>query len=175
MILEMEKSERGKTRHSQVISFQNVCEYTDPDSSIGRDARGILDSLGELIQKTDGISLDKHLEMQGVFQKAFSLMSKKQWKLAELGFLKMLKTVPNHVPSLGNLGLCYGHLGQFSKAISSFDRALAIDPDYEPAILNREQFLKFQEGDQVPEADMISVAYAKEKFIREHPEEFSDK
>ena len=50
------------------------------------------------------------------------------------------------------MALCYAHLNEDKKAIVAFDRAIALDPNYEPAIINKEIFkqtiakgLKFSE------------------------------
>jgi tetratricopeptide (TPR) repeat protein len=50
------------------------------------------------------------------------------------------------------MALCYAHLNEDKKAIEAFDRAIELDPLYEPAIINKEFFkqtiaegLKFSE------------------------------
>src|SRR6202011_3135371 len=45
-----------------------------------------------------------------------------------------LKLLPRRVDALSNLGLAYGGLRQYDRAIHSFEKALAIDPK-QPAVL----------------------------------------
>ena len=53
---------------------------------------------------------------------------------------------PKHVQSYGNLALAYAGLGRRGDALACFDRALELDPDYEPAILNRRITAEMREG-----------------------------
>ena len=38
------------------------------------------------------------------------------------------------------MALCYAYLNEEKKAIEAFDKAIALDPNYEPAIINKEIF-----------------------------------
>ena len=49
----------------------------------------------------------------------------------------MLKALPNHVQTYGNLGLAYAGQGERDRAIACLDKAIELDADYQPAIDNR--------------------------------------
>ena len=40
------------------------------------------------------------------------------------------------------MGLCYAYLKEDHQAMEAFDQAIAIDPSYEPAIINKNTFKK---------------------------------
>ena len=62
--------------------------------------------------------------------------------------------------SHGNLGICYAQLGQKQEALASLDEALALDPDYEPALINRKIVASLEEGEKIP--TLRSVDYYKD-------------
>ena len=63
---------------------------------------------------------------------------------------KALEINPKHTQSLGNLGLCYGNLGEKFKALNTLDQALALDPHYKPAIINKKTIQSMQDGEPIP-------------------------
>jgi tetratricopeptide (TPR) repeat protein len=69
----------------------------------------------------------------------------------------------NHVQSYGNLGLCYAFLGKKQEALAAFDKALTIDPKYEPAITNRALFMSQKDGEKMPTARK-TVEFYKQMF-----------
>jgi tetratricopeptide (TPR) repeat protein len=62
------------------------------------------------------------------------------------------------------MGLCYAFLGRKREALAAFDRALDIDPSYEPAQTNRLNVLAMQEGERLA-AELMSVDYYRERHI----------
>ena len=60
------------------------------------------------------------------------------------------------------MGLCYALLGRKREALASLDRALEIDPSYEPAKTNRIGVLAMQEGERLA-ADFVSIDYYKDR------------
>jgi Tfp pilus assembly protein PilF len=50
---------------------------------------------------------------------------------------ELLKAYPKHVQSLTNLGYVYFLGGDIQKANEYYNNAIALDPDYEPALLNK--------------------------------------
>lgn len=71
-----------------------------------------------------------------------------------------------HAPSHGNMGLCYAKLGNKAKALAELDRALEIDPQYEPAMANRVVVERMEEGCPMSFASFQSIEYSKERLGR---------
>lgn len=145
-----------------VINFNKVCEYGDPKEQFTQNAKSFLNDLEEQIFKTDKISIEKYFEAQELFEKSHDEMVENKWELAKNGFKKVLEITPNHTQSLGNLGLCYGHLGQKNKALLTLNKALTIDPHYEPAIINKNAVESTQDGEPITPAKIASVEYYKD-------------
>ncbi|WP_417603087.1 tetratricopeptide repeat protein [Owenweeksia hongkongensis] len=80
-------------------------------------------------------------------------MNKKATALAGVGrldeavtlFKKLLKEQPKHAEALNNLGYTYLQMGNITLAGLNFDKALAVDPDYLQAWLNKASLLIMQE------------------------------
>jgi tetratricopeptide (TPR) repeat protein len=67
------------------------------------------------------------------------------------------------------MALCYAYLNENNKALEAFDKAIAIDPDYEPAMINKVIFqnaiakgLSFSEAQS--EAKVI-------EYVKDYPSE----
>ncbi len=89
-------------------------------------------------------------------------MENGKWEKAMLGFKECLKLHEDHQQSYGNLGICYAQLGQKAKAIEAYDKALEIDPNYEPAIANKIMVERIQEGEKLNVAQFESIEYYKD-------------
>jgi tetratricopeptide (TPR) repeat protein len=61
----------------------------------------------------------------------------------------------------GNMGLCYAILGKKEAAIEAFDKALAIDPNYELAIVNKAYTERLAPGEAL-DAPIRIVKYYKD-------------
>ncbi|MCK5132794.1 MAG: tetratricopeptide repeat protein [Candidatus Sabulitectum sp.] len=146
--------------YKSVIHFQKVCELSD-DAELVEKAEEVLTSYENTFKKSDGTDLNTFLETHETFTLAFAELEQKNWKQAIETFKKVLGTVPNHLASLGNIGMCYGQLTQYTKAITYLDRALEIDPEYGPAINNKAQYSVLQDGDTLPEAETVVTNYGK--------------
>ena len=70
----------------------------------------------------------------------------------------------------GNLGICYMQLGEDKLAMEMFDKAIEIDSEYEPAIINRE-LLKKRTKQAVespsPKMEMKPVHYGKDYPVKD--------
>jgi lipoprotein NlpI len=64
------------------------------------------------------------------------------------------------------MGICYGFLNEEEKAVAAFDKALELDPSYEPAILNRSALLHRKEGQSPSDARCESMSYYKDYKIK---------
>lgn len=69
------------------------------------------------------------------------------WDEAITKFNDTIKITPNNPQSYGNLGICYASIGKIQLALESFDRSIELDPNYEPALLNRKIIESLGEGE----------------------------
>ncbi|MCD4708645.1 MAG: tetratricopeptide repeat protein [Candidatus Sabulitectum sp.] len=150
--------------YKSVIHFQKVCEFSD-DTDLVMKTKSILASYEDVIKESDGTDLNTFLKTHETFTRAFAELEQKNWEQAIETFKKVLRIIPDHLASLGNIGMCYGRLAQYTKAITYLDRALEIDPEYEPAINNKTQFSVLQDGDPPPEAETVVTNYGKLRAI----------
>jgi tetratricopeptide (TPR) repeat protein len=66
--------------------------------------------------------------VEAVFQQAASALSSQDYPAAEHGFQSVLKSQPNNVAALGNLGVVYSRTHRYAEAIEVYRRALRIAP-----------------------------------------------
>jgi tetratricopeptide (TPR) repeat protein len=93
-------------------------------------------------------------------------MEKQEWQRAIDGFKVGLIKNETHPQSYGNMGLCYAQLGQKEEALSAFDKALKIDPTYEPAIVNRAAVESLEEGEKLGSSKLDSIDYYKDFSLK---------
>jgi tetratricopeptide (TPR) repeat protein len=146
-----------------IKSFKNVLEFGDRDDDFVRSARELVEGMAESIHRDTGLSVDDYLRDMDRFEDAFSKMQNGEYEEAISGFLKVCESSNNHVQSYGNLGLCYAFLGKKQEALAAFDKALTIDPQYEPAITNRAIFMSLKDGEKMPTARK-TVEFYKQMF-----------
>ena len=107
------------------------------------------------------------------FEAGFSLMEDRKWEKAIIKFNRAIKLNPDHPQSYGNMGLCYAQMGRKQDALNAFNKALQIDPEYEPAILNRTFTERLEDGEPLSHDKFKSVDYyrdyprGKKSFIQE--------
>ena len=77
--------------------------------------------------KVDGTDIDKELERGAVF------LSNKQYTQAEAAFKKVLKASPNHAIAHYHLAQTYMEAGALTDAKIEVDKALRLNPAYQPA------------------------------------------
>ena len=135
-----------------VVSLRKVIELGEnSDEAVGK-AKELLGDFEQITYKTTGLELDEYIGSLKKFNAAFELMQNRQWEKAIAGYKEVIKINSTAPQAFGNMALCYAHLNEDKKAIEAFDRAIALDPHYEPAIINKEIFkqtiakgLKFSE------------------------------
>jgi tetratricopeptide (TPR) repeat protein len=74
---------------------------------------------------------------------------------------------PNHVQSHGNVALAYAGLGRKALALEHLDKALALDPAYEPAMQNRKIIEKMKEGEPHPLVAIAETEYYRDRLEAE--------
>lgn len=151
--------------YKSVIHFQKVCKLSD-DAELVKKAKDILAVYENNVKESDGTNLKTFMKGHETFMLAFGEMKQKNWKRAIETFNKVLRIVPNHLSSLGNIGMCYGQLAQYTKAITYLDRALEIDPEYEPAINNKAHYSVLKDGETPPEAETVVTNYGKRSALK---------
>lgn len=68
--------------------------------------------------------------------------------------------------SYGNMALAHSALGEQKIALQYLEKALVLDPTYEPAQQNRKNISRLKEGEKIP-FHVEEVLYYKEKFESE--------
>jgi tetratricopeptide (TPR) repeat protein len=65
---------------------------------------------------------------QSVFDRAVGDLAAGRYAAAEAGFEQVLRSDPNNIGALGNLGVVYSRTNQIGKAIAVYERALKLSP-----------------------------------------------
>lgn len=149
-----------------IESFRKVIEIGDPQEDFVLQAREFVSTMERSIMKDFGIPLDQYFSAHDEFEKAFSFMEKGAWGRAIQGFEKCIKMNRKHPQSYGNLGLCYAKAGRKAEAIVAFDKALEIDPDYEPALVNKVLVESLREGENLDQKSLEFIDYYKDYSLK---------
>ncbi|MFH0998546.1 MAG: tetratricopeptide repeat protein [Pseudomonadota bacterium] len=143
-------------------AYQTVIKIGDPQGEAVKQAREILQGLEQSLRESDNITLETYLKGMEMFDRAFEVMNDKKWEQAIRLFQQCIGYHPRHPQSYGNMGICYGQLGQKALALRAFDTALELDPQYEPAIVNRAVVESLQEGETLPQGKVETIDYYKD-------------
>ncbi|MDI6782436.1 MAG: tetratricopeptide repeat protein, partial [bacterium] len=82
------------------------------------------------------------------------------------GFKAVLsKGISEHAATYGSMGICYGYLGQKEDAMACFDKALEIDPAYEPAMFNLKALESLKDGETFYDLKPESIKDDKEQVM----------
>ena len=145
-----------------IKAYQKVIEIGSGDDDLVRHAKDFLAGTEENIRKEQGIGLKAFLRGMDIFEKACGYMEKEKWEKAITCFKDCLNIVENHYQSYGNMGICYAKLGQRAQAISALDRAIEINPGYEPAIVNRKMIAGLRADEKIPDGPVETIDYSKD-------------
>lgn len=121
-----------------IASLRKVIELGEKSDEVVVMAKGLLGNFEQITYKETGLELDDYIGSLKQFNDAFELMQNRQWEKAIAGYKDVIITNSTAPQAFGNMALCYAHLNENEKAIEAFDKAIAIDPLYEPAIINKE-------------------------------------
>ncbi|MGP8329951.1 MAG: tetratricopeptide repeat protein [Methanosarcinaceae archaeon] len=144
-----------------IKAYRVVIELGDDSEHFVAQAKSMVKGFENEIRTSSDLSMDEYLKSMDIFNAAFAAMEKMEWEKAISGYKKVLSMNPRHTQSYGNLGICYGNLGEKQEALANLDKALELDPDYEPAIINREVVSCLADGEELPLTKFKSVDYYK--------------
>jgi tetratricopeptide (TPR) repeat protein len=141
------QSARATLNLTKALEAYRAAErYAQDEEMAGRARKELQMMENAVLKSTSFRSLDAFLANARLFDQAFECLMRKQHAQAVELFQRVLSDNPNHVQSHGNLALAYAGLGRRADALTSFDRALELDPNYEPAIQNRRVTVNMREG-----------------------------
>ena len=150
-----------------VSAYENAIAVDRRDGEVGRLARKHLDELETLVRSHSGISLAQYLNNTRTFDKAFAALRDGQYPLSIELFEQVLKVDKNHVQSYGNMGLAYASLGNRQKALECLDKAIELDPEYEPAIINRQAVVRIPDGQALRTPELLEISYYRDVIERQ--------
>lgn len=153
-----------------VDSLQQAIRYAS-DDDIADKAREELRTLEDIV-KTHGSqpTLGAYVEGQKLFDRAFECLQKQDYQEAVDLYQQVLAQIPDHVQSHGNLGLACAGLGKKALALEHLDKALALDPDYQPAIHNRRSIETMKEGQANRPMEIAETNYYRDSFEPDNSE-----
>ncbi len=148
-----------------VESLRAAMRYSRDDDGIAEMAGKELRFLERiLVEGSPFANLEAYMANAKLFEEAFECLTNRDFaKAAEL-FKRVLSENSKHVQSYGNLGLAYAGLGRRADAMECFDQALALDPEYEPAISNRRVTEQMREGEPFIAGGMRETDYYVERL-----------
>jgi tetratricopeptide (TPR) repeat protein len=145
-----------------INTFQKVIEIGDPQDETVKQACDILHGFEQHIREHENITLEAYLKGFEVFERAIEAMNNKNWEQAIDIFQQCIRYCPRHFQSYGNMGICYGQLGQKSQAILALDKAIELEPKYELAIVNRVLVESMKEGEKNSQDKVKMIKYSKD-------------
>ena len=143
-----------------IAAFREVVRVGGDDELVA-EARKRIDSLEHYVREQNGISLDAFLKNKETFDAALQKLEAGEYAVARELFNRVLAVEPTHMQSWGNLGLVHAGLGEKVRALECLNKALAIDPDYEVAIVNKALVERLAEGEWL-EGNIQSIDYTRE-------------
>jgi tetratricopeptide (TPR) repeat protein len=146
---------------NMVRSFRNVLRMCAPDDICYSEAKRLLASIEQMIREVNGTDMDTFINAQDIFEKGMRLMETGEWAQAIEAYKDSLALNASTPQPYGNMGLCYARIGKKEAAIEAFDKALAIDPNYELAIVNKMHTKRLAPG-EILDAPLRIVEYYKD-------------
>jgi tetratricopeptide (TPR) repeat protein len=133
---------------SAVRSYQAAIDVDGQDGSVGRLAWNELNKLEAIVGK-NGVDLPTYLDNKRTFDRGFVALKSGQYQAAIDLFGQILARQKGHVQAHGNMGLAYVGLGNRRMALQCLNKALELDPDYEPAMINRMSAERMKDGEPI--------------------------
>jgi len=148
-----------------VYAYRRVVALGDPNDVPAKQAQAFLNTMAASIPRINGVDLDAYIESQVIFDRAYTQMAQGNWSAALLGFRASAAKHDRNAPTHGNQGLCLAALGYKAQALAELDRAVEIDPQYEPAMANRAVVEQMVEGIPLTGTKFMRVDFGKEKYL----------
>lgn len=150
-----------------VEAFRAAISCSDDDDGVGALARKQLQWLEKTVLKgTTFPTLDAYVENERLFDQAFRCLCDREFEQALDLFRRVLVEYPDHVQTHGNMALACAGLGRKSEAMACIDRALELDPGYQPAITNRRAISQMREGEPFQPGAIMEQRYYVEQARR---------
>ncbi len=150
-----------------ILFYQKVVAVGHPDDPEVAAARSFLLKATATVKQNEGISLDTFVKSGKLFKNAFALMQREDWQAALEGFRASLAIHERSASCHGNMALCLAYLGKKAMALAELDRALEIDPDYNPARSNRPSIENMEEGKPMEKKEMEIINNDLESLMKE--------
>ena len=151
-----------------VAALRKAIQYSAGDDYIAQKARDELQFLEKLVKDTGPFqTLDAYVKQQELFDLAFENLTARRYEAAVELFTRVLVKDPDHVQSHGNVALAYAGLGRKALALEHLDKALAVDPTYEPAIQNRKILGLMKEGEPHQPVAIAETEYYRDRLEAE--------
>ncbi len=148
-------------------AYHKILQFGDPKSDCFWKATTFLDDVMRLLPKR--LTVEQYLEALDLFEQGFALMEEQNWEEA-IRYFKMSIEINDTSPQpFSNMGICYSKLGQNARALAAYDKAIELDPDYEPALVNRAIVASLKEGERLRGAETQSVEYYRDRYLEENP------
>lgn len=147
-----------------IRAYQKVIEIGPPEEPEVEKARTFIEEMNSTIRESQGVSLRDYLRAADEFNRAHERMERGEWSRALKGFRTSAALNERNAPCHGNMGICLAYLGRKAEALAELDRAMELDPGYEPAISNRKLFEKMSEGKPLENARYESINFGLEKL-----------
>lgn len=126
-----------KVEFLQMINaYGHAVEYGPADDEGVAYARKILEAM-DAHERENGSSLERYVKGLEAFDKGYNQLREGKYDDAIVNLQRAADISPHLPQPYGNMGLCYGFLGQKKNAIASLEKALEIDPKYELALANK--------------------------------------
>jgi tetratricopeptide (TPR) repeat protein len=149
-----------------VAALRQAIRYSTDGDGIAEMAQDRINELERILLKSSPFeTLEAYIQNEQLFEGAFENLKKRRYSEAAEMFGRALIQNPNHVQSHGNLALCLAGLGRKAAALASLDRAIELDPTYEPAISNRKAIETMTEG-----GPFVPGVFAETEYYRDQIE-----
>lgn len=130
-----------------ITAYRQVVKIGEPGSYTVHHAQDMLNSIEQQMRDSNGVSLDEYLRGYQFFEQGVKYMESENWEAAITEFNSSINITHSYSQPYGNLGICYANIGKKQDALDAFDKAIELDPHYEPALLNRKIVESLAEGE----------------------------
>jgi tetratricopeptide (TPR) repeat protein len=147
-----------------VLLGVGIVRYTEPQPTAAPDARVAAAPQAPAMEGAPGRPIPPEV-MRGMLDAARNSLAEGRYSEAIAAYQAVLKRDPKNVDAMTHLGLIVAIGGHADSALEAFDKALALQPDYPPALLYRGQVL------YEAKKDVEGAVRAWERFVKVAPSE----